>query len=597
MPPGTRLAEYELLSVVGEGQFGIVYRAMDHALQRQVAIREYLPAMLASRGSGTVVTMRSEAHAQIFAQGLEAFVDEARLLARFDHPALVRVHRFWEANATGYMVMPYLEGGSVGAAREAMTHPPGEAWLRGLLLPLLDALDVLHGAGCYPREISPENIRLLPDGRPVLLDLGTVPPRIDDHAALLTAGLKAGFAPIEQYAESTLLRQGPWTNLYALAAVAYYCVSGRAPVAATARALDDPLEPLFEVVDRLGRNFPELDYSVAFVSAIERALRVRPEERPQSVAEFRRALLGGLGCAQAGRTPPRGEQAEATEPYVSFVDTDAADVGGTGRAGSAPWAQAPGAKQAMAPEGEDRGPFVSLAALEAALHADPDDHRAPPPSARGGRSALFASVAVVLLGLVGAGGWLMWSQGGDANWLSAMVPGMEPAERAAPARLPEPPASVLPEPAAQMPAPVPPGTAAEPPLPPAANAAPEPERGPEMPAQAASGSADPGSLAAAPAERPQEAASAQDEAPPDEAPADEAAADELPPDSPAVADAAPTPTPARIVTTAPDNPRVQCGSRTPFSLYRCMKWACEQPGYYGHPECRYLRATDEVKPR
>lgn len=119
--------------------------ATDHALQRQVAIKEYLPAVLSSRGRGTGVTLRSDAHAETFAAGLESFVNEARLLARFDHPALMRVYRFWEANHTAYMVMPYYEGVTLDIARRAMARPPDEAWLRGLLLPLLGALDVLHG--------------------------------------------------------------------------------------------------------------------------------------------------------------------------------------------------------------------------------------------------------------------------------------------------------------------------------------------------------------------------------------------------------------------------------------------------------------------
>lgn len=312
--PGTRIAEYEILAVLGQGESGIVYLSVDHGLQRQVAMKEYLPAALASRGVGAAVAPRCDANAEAFARGLASFVDEARLLARFDHPALVRVYRFWEANGTAYVVMPYYEGIALGVARQSTAHPPTEAWLRDLLLPLLGALDALHGASCYPRDISPENILLLPDDRPVLLDAGAARQVSDERNRAHTVIFKPAFTPIEQYSESPNLPRGPWSSLYSLAAVAYYCISGHAPVASAIRALDDPMEPLSQVVDRLGRSFPELDYSVAFVSAIERALNVRPEERPRSVAEFRRALLRGQCAAEsAGMAPAAAD----TEPQVA----------------------------------------------------------------------------------------------------------------------------------------------------------------------------------------------------------------------------------------------------------------------------------------
>jgi len=194
LPRGTRFAEYELLSVLGEGRSGIVYLATDHGLERQIAIKEYLPAALASRGKGTEIVLRSHGHAATFALGLESFVNQARLLARFDHPALMRVYRFWEANGTAYMAMPYYEGVTVELARGAMTHPPDEAWLRDLLLPLLDALDVLHGAACHHGNISPQNILLQAHGRPVLLDSGAarhlVADRTDAATVILTPALR-----------------------------------------------------------------------------------------------------------------------------------------------------------------------------------------------------------------------------------------------------------------------------------------------------------------------------------------------------------------------------------------------------------------------
>lgn len=613
LPPGTRLAEYEILSVLGEGRFGIVYLAMDHGLQRRVAIKEYLPAALASRGSGMEVTLRSDGHVETFALGLESFVDEARLLARLDHPALMRVYRFWEANRTAYMVMPYYEGITLAFAREAMARPPDEAWLRDLLLPLLGALDVLHGASCYHRDISPENILLLPDGRPVLLDFGAARHVIGDRNEAFTVILKPAFTPIEQYAESTKLRQGPWTSLYALAAVAYYCVSGHPPVASTVRAVDDQMEPLFQVVDRLGRSFPELNYSVAFVSAIERALNVRPQERPQSVAEFRRALLGDRGAAESVVLPPAVEEAEPhgastplpasreeTESFKAFLSTwDGGNLEDAPRKRSEPGppeAEPRAEPKLQTPAREAQIRFVSppgqaprgsvddahdaawWAALEAALGPDPADVGGSPQSggdanAGGWRRTLFMGVAAVTLVVLGASGWMMWSDHRYAKeMLRSMALSAEPAGWPAPLLPPEPPT--------ELPAPVPSGAVAAPQLPPPGTTAPE----------AASAEPSPG-VDASVAEAPPEGS-------PPESPAvaEEAPAEESPPEPPAVVEEAPSPPPlAEVVKKEPNNPRVQCGPRTQFSLYRCMKVECERPKYYDHPECKYLRMTDTVR--
>ena len=110
LPPGTRLGEFELLSLLGVGGFGIVYLAFDHALEREVAVKEYMPASLAGRTETMHVSLRSHSDAESFALGLRSFVNEAKLLARFDHPSLLKVHRFWEANGTAYMAMPVLRG-------------------------------------------------------------------------------------------------------------------------------------------------------------------------------------------------------------------------------------------------------------------------------------------------------------------------------------------------------------------------------------------------------------------------------------------------------------------------------------------------------
>ncbi len=285
LPAGTRLGEFEIQHVVGVGGFGIVYRAHDHALQRIVALKEYLPVTLAGRGQGQQVSMRSSAHAETFGVGLRSFVNEARLLAQFDHPALLKVYRFWEDNGTAYMVMPFYEGRTVHAARRAMAGPPTEAWMRALLEPLLGALELMHREQVFHRDIAPDNIILRPDGSPVLLDFGAARRVISDRTQTLTAILKPNFAPIEQYAESTQFKQGPWTDLYALGAVVYFCATGRPPAPASVRVLHDELVPLPHLV-RQGL----LPWSERMAQAWQATLCIKPGGRPQSVAALRLML-------------------------------------------------------------------------------------------------------------------------------------------------------------------------------------------------------------------------------------------------------------------------------------------------------------------
>jgi serine/threonine protein kinase len=279
LPVGTQVEEFQITGVVGEGGFGIVYHALDRSLERRVAVKEYLPWTLASRLEGsTIVTVRTEQDAETFGLGMSSFVNEARLLARFDHPALLKVHRFWEGNGTAYMAMPFYEGPTLKQALAALTAPPGEAWLRKIIDPLLDALSVLHAAQCYHRDISPDNILVTAAG-PVLLDFGAARRVINDASRMLTVILKEGYAPIEQYGTSTAMRQGPWTDIYALSTVARFAITAQRPTSAVDRSLRESLEPLEQLAS--GR------YSPSLLAAIDAGMAIRPEERPQTVAEFR----------------------------------------------------------------------------------------------------------------------------------------------------------------------------------------------------------------------------------------------------------------------------------------------------------------------
>ncbi len=292
---GTRLRDYEITGLIGEGGFGIVYLAWDLSLQRKVAVKEYMPASMASRVAGSsAIAVKSDRHLDTFKAGLKSFVNEARLLARFDHPSLVKVYRFWEENGTAYMVMPFYEGPTLKTALAELGHVPSEDELRAWLNPLLDALTVMHAAQCFHRDIAPDNILLTASG-PLLLDFGAARRVIGDMTHALTVVLKPGYAPIEQYGDVASMSQGAWTDLYALACVVYYAITGKTPMSSVERLMDDRLEPIATLA--AGR------YSAAFLHAIDAALAVRPLDRPQNEAQFR-ALLDADRPAVAAPPAP-----------------------------------------------------------------------------------------------------------------------------------------------------------------------------------------------------------------------------------------------------------------------------------------------------
>ncbi|MDP3083948.1 MAG: serine/threonine-protein kinase, partial [Rubrivivax sp.] len=388
LPRGTRLGEFELLHVLGAGGFGIVYLAFDHALEREVAVKEYMPASLAGRTETLHVSLRSQSDADTFALGLKSFVNEAKLLARFDHPSLVKVYRFWEAHGTAYMAMPVYRGSTVKEIRLAMRTPPDETWLRALLVPLLGAIERLHAEGVYHRDIAPDNIQIEADGRPVLLDFGAARRVITDKSQALTAILKPAYAPIEQYAEAGSVRQGPWTDLYALGATLHFLLLGRPPSPATARAVHDDLQPL------AAQSLPGC--STDFLHIVDWMLAPRPADRPQSVAALREVLDGHVA-------PP----ARRAMPLVPTADWERT--------------QAPSTKTAPAPAVDDSTVIVPPrrtvpppAAMPPAP-ASPAEVRSPaatpaaaPASPSAGRSRMFWPALLGVGALVVAAAVGLW---------------------------------------------------------------------------------------------------------------------------------------------------------------------------------------------
>ncbi|HNY48315.1 MAG TPA: serine/threonine-protein kinase, partial [Casimicrobium sp.] len=282
LPAGTRLGEFEITGVVGEGGFGIVYSARDSSLDRIVAVKEYLPSAFASRNSAGGVEVRSEAHGSTFAAGLSSFINEARMLAKFSHPGLVEVFRFWEANGTAYMAMRYYRG--VTLREMVRTNPEivTEQWLCETLDPILLALQELHNEKCYHRDIAPDNILVLPNGRSVLMDFGAARRIIGGMTRALTTVLKPGYAPIEQYSDDGSMAQGAWTDVYAIGGLLYHAMSGKVPVQAISRMMNDPLKPVGAVAKG--------QFSQNLCDVVMKCLAVMPENRYQSIDELRAAL-------------------------------------------------------------------------------------------------------------------------------------------------------------------------------------------------------------------------------------------------------------------------------------------------------------------
>ncbi|NIM27643.1 MAG: protein kinase [Gammaproteobacteria bacterium] len=370
LPEGYRLHWYEIHTILGRGGFGITYLALDTNLNHEVAIKEFLPTDLAMRASDSSIHPISDEHTEIFEWGLNRFINEAQTLAQFRHPNIVLVHSVFEANGTAYMVMEYEKGESLEEAfnQRRLTT---EKELLGILFPLMDGLQRIHESGFVHRDIKPKNIYLRADGRPILLDFGSARQALGVETRTLTTLVSPGYAPFEQYnATRESDKQGPWTDIYALGATIYRGMSGKSPVDALARAnakLENNRDILEPAVD-LGRD----KFSHRFLEAIDRALCFTPEERPQSIAEWRamfpdsggdnvQVAPAGVGTANRPRQPIDRDAPTQVSPDTAaqtrFTEDGTLIVGGA----AAPPSAAATAKSPL------RSPIVILVALVAVI--------------------------------------------------------------------------------------------------------------------------------------------------------------------------------------------------------------------------------------
>lgn len=293
LPLQTRLQEYLLLQVLGAGGFGMTYLAQDTNLDKPVAIKEYLPSELAMRAPDGSVAPLASGKESGYRWGLDRFLLEARTLAKFSHPGIVRVLRYFEANGTAYMVMEYEKGEPLKNVFILSPQLP-EADLKRLMEPLLEGLREVHAAGFLHRDIKPDNIFVRADGRPVLIDFGAARNALGGETRSLTAVLTPGFAPLEQYSGEG--RQGPWTDLYAMGGVLYRAVTDKNPPDAVARIREDTLGA--------GLSSARGRYSDAFLRAIEWAMTLDETHRPQSIDDWKKSLFDDVAVHPIASPPP-----------------------------------------------------------------------------------------------------------------------------------------------------------------------------------------------------------------------------------------------------------------------------------------------------
>jgi serine/threonine protein kinase len=308
LPIGHAFEGYRIQEVLGAGGFGITYLAEETALDRKVAIKEFMPQGFAARAPDRLTVRAIGARArEHFAWGLDRFRKEAMTLVAFEHPNIVAVHRYFEANGTAYLVMQYVEGMPLDALL-AGTATLAEPELEELIHPILDGLEQVHAARFLHRDIKPANIYIRKDGRPVLLDFGAARQAFGSESKSITAIVSEGYAPFEQYEAKG--DQGPWTDIYAIGAVLYRCIAGVVPPSATERVsarLRGAADPM-----RSARAAGAGRYSARLLEAIDRALSTMPADRPQSIGELRQVLAGQSRRPGDAAQPARTAEAPAT---------------------------------------------------------------------------------------------------------------------------------------------------------------------------------------------------------------------------------------------------------------------------------------------
>ncbi|MCR5291528.1 MAG: protein kinase [Eubacterium sp.] len=284
LPKGTVLAgQYVIDKVLGQGGFGITYRALDHNTNKKVAVKEFFPDSMATRSASTVIPFTGE-RGDSFNYGKECFLQEAQTLAQFlGNENIVRIYTYFEENGTAYFVMEYIEGKSFDVYIKERGGRVRFDEAYSVLGPIMDALAVVHSKGIVHRDVTPDNIYITSAGEIKLLDFGAARYSLGDKSRSLDVVLKHGFAPKEQYTRRG--KQGPYTDVYALGASFYYAITGKRPPDSVERMDEDELVPPSTLGAEIGRSAEQ---------AILKALSVQPADRFQTMTEFKDAMFSSV---------------------------------------------------------------------------------------------------------------------------------------------------------------------------------------------------------------------------------------------------------------------------------------------------------------
>jgi serine/threonine protein kinase len=279
LPQGYMLHHYKIAKVLGGGGFSLVYLADDTQAQKKVVIKEYLPSSNATRGEDESVESISAEADGTFKQGMRRFFDEAAALAKMRHPNIVRVNDFFRENNTVYLVMEYEEGTDLRTYLKKQNGQMSEKFIRTVFTQLLDGLREIHKLGLLHLDIKPSNIFMRQGGRPLLLDFGAAQPAFKGNKRAGAHTLTLGFAPIEQHRRGHI---GPWTDMYAIGASMWACMSGKAPPSSIERTERDRLKPAVKEFRR--------HYSRELLAVVDWCLMLNQIERPQNVDDVLVAL-------------------------------------------------------------------------------------------------------------------------------------------------------------------------------------------------------------------------------------------------------------------------------------------------------------------
>ena len=280
LPDGYQLNNYTIEKLLSSGGFSIVYLARDEA-GTPVAIKEYLPAALVIRVDGAEVKINSDENLSVFRHGLKCFFEEGRSLATISHPNIVGVENFFRANETVYMVMQYVRGRTLQFHIQRHRHEFTESFIRRMFTHLLNGLREVHAKKLLHLDIKPANIYITMEGKPVLLDFGAARQALTSDAPKLRPMYTAGYAAPEQYRAQEQL--GPWSDIYAVGATIYTCVTGVHPQPASEREKDDQMVSARELASQ--------GYSDDMFDIIDSCLKLDHMARIQTAFELQKELM------------------------------------------------------------------------------------------------------------------------------------------------------------------------------------------------------------------------------------------------------------------------------------------------------------------